>query len=89
MSKPRRVIAFAANKKAAGIRRPKWMVLTSHHMTRGRRFRESGTFPTPVRAHVQNSAFAVSVAVLRSTINGAPLFDGDIMPDREPRRQDN
>jgi hypothetical protein len=50
-------------------------------MTKSRRRLESGTSSKPVRAHVQNSAVAVNGAVLRITINGAPLFDRTIMPD--------
>ena len=58
-------------------------------MTNGRRLSEFGTSARPVRAHVQNSAFAVSVAVLRIPINGAPLFDSAIMPDLPGDRQGN
>jgi hypothetical protein len=61
--------------------------LSSDHMTKGRRRLESGTSSKPVRAHVQNSAFAVNGAVLRITINGAPLFDRTIMPDPYTMRQ--
>jgi hypothetical protein len=38
---------------------------------------------------VQNPAVAVSVAVLRIWINGAPLFDIAMMADRYRRRQGN
>jgi hypothetical protein len=58
-------------------------------MTKGRRFVGFGTISRPVRAHVQNSAFAVSVAVLRIPINGAPLFDLAIMPEAGQDSQGN
>lgn len=38
---------------------------------------------------MQNSAYAVCVAVLRISINGAPLFDDAILADRHLERQDN
>jgi hypothetical protein len=87
MSKPRQVIY--GKQKAAGIRRPKWIELSSHHMTSGRRLLEFGTGARPLRAHVQNSAVAVSVPVLRMAINGAPLFGPTIMPDLYGDRQGN
>jgi hypothetical protein len=78
---------FDGKQKAAGIRRPNGSNWSSHHMTRGRRRLESGT--RLVRAHVQNSALAVGVGVLRIAINGAPLFDFAIMPDLHGDRQGN
>ena len=48
---------------------------------------EFGTSPAPMRAHVQNSAVAVSGAGLRIMINGAPLFDLAIMAEADLVRQ--
>jgi hypothetical protein len=43
-----------------------------------------------MRAHVQNSAVAVSAAIgLRIEINGAPLFDGVIIAQSHAIRQAN
>jgi hypothetical protein len=50
---------------------------------------EFGTSPAPMRAHVQNSAVAVSGAGLRIMINGAPLFDLAIMAEADLVRQGN
>jgi hypothetical protein len=83
------VDAVAATKKPPGSGGHMWIDLSSHHMTKGRRFVVFGTLVGPARAHVQNSAGAVSVAVLRITINGAPLFGSVIMPESEAHRQGN
>jgi hypothetical protein len=80
-------LRVAANKKPPGSGGHEIVDSLLNHMTKGRRRLEPGTISRPARAHVQNSAFAVSVAVLRITINGAPLFDRAIMPDRATGRQ--
>jgi hypothetical protein len=76
--------------KAAGSGGLVGMGVPSHHMTKGRRFMGFGTSPEPMRAHVQNSAVAVSAAIgLRIEINGAPLFDGAIIAQPHVIRQAN
>lgn len=77
----------AANKKPPEFGGLAIADLTSDHMMKGRRPFESGTSSKPVRAHVQNCVAAVNGAVLRITINGAPLFDCVMMPERVVARQ--
>jgi hypothetical protein len=70
-------------------------IMMLHNLTGGawgiiiRRLVESGTISRPARAHVQNSAVAVCVAVLRIWITALLSFDIAMMAHGHTPRQGN